>query len=132
MTTVPEMEAYFSSARALARFILEHAHSFEWQAQGLGMLRTYITREIRLHVWDSELRAPNASDIHDHPFHFESLVLSGRLLNQRYKRALPIDPVNQRFSFYKEVTILCGLGNPSEPSDVVLTLAGIAEEYRAG
>lgn len=55
-----------------------------WSVQGLGMLRIYLTPEIRLHVWDQSLRVPNVSDIHDHPWDFRSYVVSGELANARF------------------------------------------------
>lgn len=62
---------------------LEMAHSL-WTVQGLGMMRLYLSPELRLHIWDSALRVPNVSAIHTHPWDFTSYVIAGRLVNQLY------------------------------------------------
>lgn len=60
-----------------------------WSVQGFGMARTYLggpsnPKEFRLNVWHSALAVPNVSTIHDHPWHFDSVVISGKFRNQRY------------------------------------------------
>jgi hypothetical protein len=68
----------------LVRTILQSPHGFEWSLQGLGMLRLYLSRETRLHVWSDAHVVPGVSEIHDHPWGFTSEVVFGRVLNTRY------------------------------------------------
>lgn len=71
--------------RTLSKNILENRHSFEWSVQGFGMLRLYLPNNARFHVWDSRLRVPNVSLVHDHlQWALESRVISGVLKNIRY------------------------------------------------
>ena len=65
--------------------VLEYPERHEWSLQGFGMLRTYLAPNLRLHVWDPDYRVESVSDIHDHPWHFESIVLSGTIENRRYR-----------------------------------------------
>lgn len=69
--------------------ILDKADQYEWSVQGLGMLRHYIRGQGRLHIWDSKLRYPGASLIHNHSWDLRSTVVAGRLVNTRFQ----IDPV---------------------------------------
>lgn len=55
-----------------------------WSLQGFGMLRTYLGPALRLHIWDPRFRVQNVTEIHDHPWHFTSIVLAGRMRNVRY------------------------------------------------
>lgn len=56
----------------------------EWSIQGFGMLRAYLSKEVRLHVWNPEFAVPNVSSIHDHPWSFVSEVVCGEIENHRY------------------------------------------------
>lgn len=69
----------------LVSMILERAHSFEWTVQGFGMMRVKIKDVGRIHIWDSRLRVPNVSDVHAHPWPLTSTIISGELVNVRYK-----------------------------------------------
>jgi hypothetical protein len=109
----------------VARHILEHAHDFEWSLQGFGMLRFYLTQELRLHVWDSRYRVENVSGVHTHPWHFDSTVLSGRVEQYRYTKrvghgALTGDPKSVDFDEY---LLKAGMGGhlDSPPAPVTLT-----------
>lgn len=77
------------SLRAVVRTILENAHEYAWTLQGFGMLRMniagYDAIDYRLNVWHSAYRVKNVSLIHDHPWDFTSMVLSGQLNNLRYR-----------------------------------------------
>lgn len=101
-----------------------------WTVQGFGMFQLYIDTpktelmavdSVRLDLWDSAFRIPDVSDIHSHPWNFESMVVAGRLKNHRY-HALPEpnQPTHQR------VTIKCGAGAmvKSVPSYVALIASG--------
>jgi len=69
----------------LLEYILKNAAPEDWSVQGFGMLRLYLTREIRLHIWCNKFMVPGASMIHDHPWDFESHILVGQLTNTVFK-----------------------------------------------
>jgi hypothetical protein len=70
---------------ALVMSILERSESFDWTVQGFGMLRTKIKDAGRIHVWDSRLRNALVSDVHAHPWPLTSTIISGELINVRYR-----------------------------------------------
>lgn len=72
-------------SRDLVEFILSNSHSFKWSIQGFGMLRLYLPGDARLNVWDSRYRVNNVSLMHNHPWNFDSVVVSGCLRNIRYR-----------------------------------------------
>lgn len=101
--------------RALVESILRHPRDHNWSIQGLGMLRTYLgdNNEYRLHVWDSEHATPHVSRLHTHPWNFESYIVAGSLLNQRYRICAsedidPDDPPNGVAGWHR-VKISCGI-----------------------
>lgn len=95
------------AARALTRAILERPLSYEWSLQGFGMLRLCLADgDLRLHIWDDRFAVPNVSPIHDHPWDFESLIVSGSLKNTRV-----VDSTAQGYgSPYLHTQIKCGPG----------------------
>jgi len=72
----------YSLTRAAVKAILEHADDYEWSLQGFGMLRCYLSKTHRLHVWSTKHKV--VSNIHNHPWDFTSYVLSGSIRNQIY------------------------------------------------
>lgn len=78
------MIAYDALAHLVRTDVLAFPERHEWSVQGFGMLRTYLSPDLRLHIWDLDYRVSSVSDIHDHPWHFESIVLSGTIENRRY------------------------------------------------
>lgn len=72
------------NVKLLVKAVLTSPFNLKWSVQGLGMLRTYLSPEVRLHIWDSSLRVKNVSPIHDHPWHLDSLIVSGCLKQHRY------------------------------------------------
>ncbi len=72
--------------KRLVQSILENPLKYEWTIQGFGMLRMYLpgSENIRMHIWDSRYRVPDVSDIHTHPWNFESYVVVGEVVNYRY------------------------------------------------
>lgn len=70
--------------KALVADVLKNHQRYKWTLQGFGMLRTYLPNDVRLHVWDDRFAVPNVSLIHDHPWHFESLIVAGLLQNTRF------------------------------------------------
>jgi hypothetical protein len=96
--------------------ILAHWKDYSgWSLQGFGMLRLYLTKELRLHIWDSRFAVDNVSLLHDHPWDFESLIISGGLTNYRYNFAAG--------SGYLYSVIQCGAGGcaKTEPAPCALT-----------
>lgn len=70
--------------KPLVKTILQQADHYEWTLQGLGMLRLYLGKERRLHVWSDEHRVEGVSDLHTHPWHLSSQIVAGRMVNQRF------------------------------------------------
>lgn len=95
-----------SVTKLLVKKILEHPRDYEWSFQGLGMLRCYLSREVRLHVWDPRLAVSNVSIIHTHPWNFESHVVAGRLIDTVYTET----PLLANGLTHHKQTIQCGLG----------------------
>lgn len=108
--------------------IFDHPGEFEWTLQGFGMLRTYLSKTLRLHVWHSEYAVPDVSLVHTHPWDFESLVVCGRILNTRFEQVAEDEGIPYQYS-----TIKCGAGGGmrSDPVPCGLLSHGI-EEICAG
>lgn len=70
--------------RHVVKAILENPDNYHWTIQGLGMLRTYFSPELRLHVWSPEHELPKVTKAHSHPWDFESYVVAGRMTNIRF------------------------------------------------
>lgn len=71
---------------ALVYEVLCRHRCYAWSKQGFGMYRTKIADVGRIHVWDSRIRAPLVSDVHEHPWDLTSRIVSGELINQRFGR----------------------------------------------
>lgn len=71
--------------RAITMRLLTLAPQLEWSLQGLGMLRCYLSPDTRLHIWSGDDKVKDASTLHTHPWDFDSLVVAGRVVNQRFK-----------------------------------------------
>lgn len=71
------------------RLVLASPEGRDWTIQGLGMLRLYLDEEHveRLHLWDPDRAEDEVSTIHDHPWDFESRILSGSMQNIRFHEA---------------------------------------------
>jgi len=89
--------------RLAIKAILDKAEHYEWSLQGFGMLRLYLSREVRLHVWSPRHAVENVSVIHDHPWDFESLVICGRIRDVLYED-------EHGPPTHHEHRILCGVG----------------------
>jgi len=107
--------------RALALYVLRNWSRLRWSLQGFGMLRAYISREVRIHVWNSKFAIPKVTTIHDHPWHFESFVVAGRIVNTRYRvhpcthTDAQVEALRLRTPFIR-VQIVCGSGGGNEPA----------------
>lgn len=111
---------------ALVRSILERYSSYTWTVQGFGMARTKIADVGRIHVWDSRLRTQLVSDVHAHPWHLKSTIISGELINQRFAEASSGLPY-----MHSRIATGEGGGLVGEPEEVFLQ-ADTPEFYPAG
>lgn len=64
-----------------------------WSVQGFGILRLYVRSIGRLHIWDSTLRYPGVSLVHNHSWDLRSTIVSGHLMNRRWSE----QPFGERF-----------------------------------
>jgi hypothetical protein len=80
--------------------VRNQAPSGDWSVQGFGLLRLYIRQLGRLHVWDSSLRYPGVTMIHNHSWDLRSTIVSGRLTNRRWTE----QPFGERFHKQRIVT----------------------------
>lgn len=113
-------EGIVKYVRPLVHDVLRNWINRKWTLQGFGMLRTYVSKELRLHVWDRRFAVPKVTTIHDHPWDFDSFVISGRIVNTRY-RVRPcahtdaqVDALRIRAPFVK-AQIVCGPGTGNDP-----------------
>lgn len=99
----------------------------DWTVQGFGFLRLRIDENTRMHIWDTALRQPGVSDIHDHTqWAFTSRVISGRIANIRYvlgEQGVP----------HQMATLRCGIGGGmlEESTQRVNLMPGEPELYLA-
>ena len=94
--------------KLLVKKILERPLGHDWSLQGFGMLRLYLSKEVRLHVWHSSKAVPNVSLIHTHPWHFDSEVIVGQIVNVRY--VVSDNYPGRGFTPHQYAKILCGVG----------------------
>lgn len=73
--------------KEMVESVLRDHHKHEWSIQGLGMLRTYLSASLRLHVWNEEARVAGASTMHTHPWDFTSYVVVGRMIDSVFQKA---------------------------------------------
>lgn len=113
-----------------------------WSLQGFGFLRFYFSNVWRLHVWDPKFAVAHVSTIHDHlQWDFESLIVSGRLMNQRYSvidenyEGFKLEDESHPFDRYSFARIQTGPGGfimeKGKPCILIKT-AREPEDYRRG
>lgn len=119
--------------RATVRRVLESSYAAEWSVQGLGMLRLYLTPEVRLHIWHQRFRVPGVSAIHDHPWDFRSYIASGVVRQYRYVEGPGHGASGQPLLPFMRQTIRCGPGGCAieQPVPALLRRQPL-EEFRAG
>lgn len=112
----------FTLLVATVRYLLTNRLALnrtDWTAQGFGFLRLRLNPSVRMHVWDSRLRQPGVSDIHDHSqWAFGSRIISGQIVNVRYDLH---DTIGVPHSM---ATLTCGVGgglHSKTMSEVFLT-----------
>lgn len=126
----------------LIRHILTNSGYNEWSVQGLGMFRLYLSKTVRLHVWDDRYIVPNVSTIHNHPWSFKSHIICGDIRNTVYEtedyESLQLNHPNRKPT-HSQSLIKCGMGGGvvkglalhDKMPDVRLKLKR-TEIYRAG
>ena len=92
--------------RLAIKAILERASAHPWSLQGMGMFRLYLSKEVRLHVWDMRFTVEKVSTLHTHPWAFTSYVLSGLMTDRLLKK---VDPSREPVTHYEQ-QIVCGPG----------------------
>lgn len=120
----------FLIARAMAIDILSHPLDHKWTLQGLGMLRCSLPDGVRLHVWTPQLAWVKDAILHDHPWSFESGIISGSIINTRFVE-------QERDELHTEtwegMTIKCGAGGCAMSEKKVYHLLRMPPEvYTAG
>lgn len=110
----------------LVKAVLSSPYDLEWQVQGLGMLRTYLSDEWRMHVWDERLKFKDVSEIHTHPWNFRSYVVAGVVRNFK------LEYHHLGADYYRQ-TIKCGVGGGlvDRPETVRLMMLH-PDEYKEG
>ena len=63
----------------IVKQVMENPFNYEWELQGFGMLRTYIDKDTRLQIWLKDFIVPGVTDIHTHPWDFESFIYKDKL-----------------------------------------------------
>lgn len=116
-----------SIIKPMVKKILECPLGHDWTLQGLGMLRLYLTPEVRMHVWDSRFRVDGVSQMHTHPWTFKSYVVEGDMQNRRWLR------VKKGGQGFFEQKLKCGAGACLKGKPLAVRLdEEDAEYYRAG
>lgn len=116
--------------KLLVKAILEKAESYKWSLQGLGMLRLYLSNEVRLHVWDDRYKIDHVSPLHTHPWNFDSEIVAGVVRQIRYE---VYDAACDHLPVYNRVLIKCG-ANACTMSDAeqVRLFGSTLERYEEG
>lgn len=118
--------ADFLLLKTAIRQILMKSSEYEWSVQGFGMLRLYMGKQTRLHVWSKEVRVADVSDIHDHPWDFRSVIIAGQMMNTRFIKGAEGET-------YFTQQILCGAGGyPTGGIQQVKMWASPSEVYNEG
>lgn len=124
-----------NNTKLLVKNILEHAEHYEWELKGLGIMRTYLSEDAKLHVWDSRYRVPNVSMIHEHPWTFESTIIAGCLHQARFTATPMLESAVNDVDVnpYMRSIVQCGPGGCllAEPTLVHLNTRG-EEVYGEG
>jgi len=125
----------------LVEGVLRNHEAHSWSLQGFGMLRTYLgpksdPKRFRLNLWDSRFAVPGVSTIHDHPWHFDSVIVAGCFCNVRYRMAAKLyDTTHTSRCTHNYIEIKCGpdggMDNNQQPGSCIL-VAGRPELYVGG
>lgn len=111
-----------SVLKALVKKVLLAPQHSTWQVQGLGMLRTYITKEVRLHIWHDSFQVPGVSTLHTHPWAFTSHVVNGALWNMLFD----VHPSAKKPPNHHKALLKCGPGGGLEAAATPVRLVQVA------
>lgn len=117
---------FTSLTKAFVYKILCNPLKYEWSFQGLGMLRLYISRKYRMHIWCPDRAFPNVSVLHTHPWDFTSYIVSGRIQNVLYSCSPPY--VTRPESTHYQGRIKCGEGGGLVGDPIAVNLAPNAND----
>ena len=92
----------------IVKQVMENPFNYEWELQGFGMLRTYIDKDTRLQIWLKEFIVPNVTDVHTHPWDFESFIYQGQITNFEFKEHNYHEPHFDSWYEYDRCLILTG------------------------
>lgn len=117
--------------KTVVRSVLENPHGYDWTLQGLGMLRCHPwgTTDYRLNIWHRDFMRVNVSETHDHPWHFTSWVVAGRMFNTRFREC---SPLNSGALPYYSRTVNCGVDYGDGKTEAVFLLQRPPENYYPG
>ena len=123
-----DIEHLRKQRRQMIASILRNGWRYEgWTIQGFGMLRFYLSKEVRMHIWDDRFKTENVSVIHDHPWSFESEIISGEIRNIVYEEfrtpSHNIDNAKYLLKKYHMAEIQCGEGGglrQTRPEPIIL------------
>lgn len=87
---------------------MENPFDYKWELQGFGMLRTYIDKDTRLQIWLNDFIVPDVTDIHTHPWDFESFIYQGQIKNNIFKEYIIHEPIFDDWDFFDRCLILTG------------------------
>lgn len=123
---------YRGAMREMVRYLLLNRNALplsDWTAQGFGFLRLRVSPTVRLHIWNTRLRVPGVSDIHDHAqWDFTSRIMSGQIVNLRLEES-------QGSARFHRGVIQCGVGGGMSaeiPEAVDLLPQGRPEVHERG
>ena len=77
----------------IVKHVMENQFNYECELQGFGMLRTYISKNTRLQIWLKDFIVPGVTDIHTHPWDFESFIYQGQIVNHCWRESSKLDGV---------------------------------------
>jgi hypothetical protein len=108
--------------RLLVENILIRPDGFDWTVQGLGIMRIYLSKAVRLHIWDTSLRVPGVSALHTHPWDLWSTVVAGRYRQYRYVETSKLQYQVSNSEKFRVCEIKCGENAcvTTEPTEIEL------------
>ena len=115
-----------------AKHVMENPLEYSWELQGFGMLRTYIDKDTRLQIWLKEFIVPNVTDIHTHPWDFESYIFQGEITNYCFSELPPITPEFNKGYEYDRCLILTGENAYVKERTRVLIMEAYSFRYTKG
>jgi hypothetical protein len=116
--------------KPLIEGVLRDYQNHSWSIQGFGMIRTYLgpksdPKRFRLNIWDRRFAVTGVSTIHDHPWHFDSVIVAGAFCNVRYNMNPKIFP--ERNMTHSYIDIKTGPGGGYDPNVLPGTCLLVAE-----